>query len=492
MWTDSIKELGCINHVVDGVFIPVLRVSQKLNQVTKRGDDAYNNVVDNIANILTSKWMCALADELRPYSLVEVIALLLVGAMANYNGAREALAKVVTLPWVRQLFALHAGRPSFDRLRRIVRENLSREHFEDATVTAEVCATAAALSGARAQIEAGGIVSDVAVRPAGVTQMLFCAALALCGARGSVAEFPAKAAQVIVSCNSAAETTVLARMLLKCYDDEAARGMAAADVAHCAAQAMQESAQVFVAGITAQTDAHDDVNQERAAEWLAADAARRAMLAIVVPSVPQPTAAALAAQVAVQTDAMAENLAQAGAQRRVPRYGSPMGDATAEAVDARTRLMLTCAKAAPDAFDRGAVAGATARLLAATAYMLPPNAIEAIVDLLDTCVSKDEALAAQVRELIAPARRFLETSQWEAVGRATGEHIVHHSLHRPVAARGADGELVDNWVLLEGYGRRVGEEPAIPPEAFVKQSQQATKQSVRLKRTYSTFACLVR
>ena len=36
---------------------PVLRVLQKLNQVTKRGDDANNNAVDSIANILAPKWM---------------------------------------------------------------------------------------------------------------------------------------------------------------------------------------------------------------------------------------------------------------------------------------------------------------------------------------------------------------------------------------------------------------------------------------------------
>ena len=68
-----------------------------MNAVANPEEDAYRNAIDNITNILKSTWMTARGDEMRLYSFIEFIALLLVGAMANYSGASEALEEVVEL-----------------------------------------------------------------------------------------------------------------------------------------------------------------------------------------------------------------------------------------------------------------------------------------------------------------------------------------------------------------------------------------------------------
>lgn len=75
-----------------------------------------------------------------------------------------------------------------------------------------------------------------------------------------------------------------------------------------------------------------------------------------------------------------------------------------------------------------------------------------------------------------------------------------------ICALKADGPEIDPWYLLEGYGRGAEEQAAIPPEAFAfqgvfdskatdyfgsKTASKAEAPSVtRLKRTYSTYACM--
>jgi hypothetical protein len=72
-----------------------------------------------------------------------------------------------------------------------------------------------------------------------------------------------------------------------------------------------------------------------------------------------------------------------------------------------------------------------------------------------------------------------------------------------VCALKADGSEIDPWYLLEGYGRGGDEEAAITLDAFdvqgdggrVSAADAGTDRSgeptvSRLKRTYSTYACM--
>ncbi len=490
------KELNCINHVVEGVIILVLRVSERLNAVAKPEEDAYRNAIDNITRILESTWMTALGDEMRPYSFVEVIALLLVGAMANYPGARDALEEVIELPWIRRLVSMHAGKVFFERMLRIVRENLSpASGFDDDTVTAEVCSVIARLcGGAVAEMDASSIVKEFKTNPAGVTQMLLCSTLKLARVRGMGEEFAKQVTKVVVACETGAETTLLTRMLLRCYDEKKKQAKAAQSIALEATDCMAESLEFFVRGVTAHIRDVTLDNRTLTEAWMGADEARRAMVVVAAPYVMEPCVGEVVQMIITQLDTLADRMVEATKERCIPRDKSPTGRRTAGAVEARIRLLLAFSKRTKEGVDGKAIAIAVAKVLACTAYLLGDEGIEKAIELLGMCVSTT-AQGKAVRDILQVARPMLEKSQWRKVMEVTGESGLAGVAHSGVVAKGIHGEVVDNWYLLEGYGRGEEEEAAVPPEAFDRQTgegEPTTGKSVRLKRTYSTFACLVR
>lgn len=489
------KELNCINHIVDGVIILVLRVSERLNAVAKPEENAYRNAIDNISSILKSTWMTALGDEMRPYSLIEVIALLLVGAMANYSGARDALEEVIELPWIQRLVAVHGGKIFFERMLGIVREFLPPSSgFDEDTITVEVCNVVARLcGGAVAEMDASSIVSDFKTNPAGVTQMLFCSALKLAQVRGLGEEFARKVTKVVVERESGAETTLLTRMLLRCYDEKVRQAQAAQAIALEATECMAESLKIFIRGVTAHTRDVTLDNRRLTEAWMGLDEARRAMVVVAAPYVMPKCVGPVVHMIISQMDGLAIRMEEATKERCIPRDKSPLGRRTAGAIEARIRLLLALSKRTKEGVDGKAIAISVAKVLACTAYLLGDEGIGKAVELLGVCVSS-AAQGKAVREVLQVARPMLERSQWRKVMEVTGESGLAGVAHSGVVARGVHGEVVDNWYLLEGYGRGEEETAAVPPPAFDRQTGESkpSGKSVRLKRTYSTFACLVR
>jgi len=475
------RELLCVNHIVEGVILPVLRVSDQLHAVAKPEEDACRNAVENITEILCSQWMEALGDEMRPYSFIEILALILVGCMKNFNGMRKSLQKIAQLEWVRKMVSLHGGKGFFERFYQIVRMYLGITEKataqENETVIAEVCSTIVMLGGNGAEIDANGIVAGIGMKPAGVTQMLFCAALTLGNVKGTSSDFAAKAANVIVACNSDAETSVLARMLLKCYSNEAERATAAKDIANCAALSMEESLKFFVTGITAKSSENNPDNEQLANAWKGADEARRAMLIVTTPCLQNAAVAEIAGLICKQIEALAERLLDAANSRCIPRNASPAGNGMACTIEARVNILFKLTKKAANEVNTQQVATTAAQLLKAAVYLMKDGTIDTVIELIRISIAlisdgkkkkEKEKICADVRGVIAHVQALLEKEQWTAVQRATGAKT-QHGMNGNGENENTDGNT--NTDTDTDIGR---------------------KPSVRLKRTYSTFACLVR
>jgi hypothetical protein len=131
-------------------------------------------------------------------------------------------------------------------------------------------------------------------------------------------------------------------------------------------------------------------------------------------------------------------------------------------------------------------------------------------------VTKDDPLVsvklrARVHALLRPAEVWMNADQRVSVRRRCSENSPNESDVRiPLRAVKVSGEEIDPWYLLEGFGRGADEEPVIPPCAFPSQgltpghghrewpelearvattSPPVDDRVVRLKRTYSTYAC---
>jgi hypothetical protein len=130
--------------------------------------------------------------------------------------------------------------------------------------------------------------------------------------------------------------------------------------------------------------------------------------------------------------------------------------------------------------------------------------------------TKDESfvvvkLRTRVHELLGLAEVWMNDQQRTFLSALCSDDELNASNSKLcVRAYKSSGDEVDPWYLLEGYGRGPDEEAAIPPSAFPFQGLQprqlrldtiATHPSedrlydaqddrvVRLKRTYSTYAC---
>lgn len=480
------KELMCVSHVTDGVIIPVLRVSEKLNTVKVQEREAYRKAVKNITSILCSTWMEALGDEMRLHSAVEIVALLLVGAHCNYQGAHKALMRICMQPWIRRLIALHAGKRFYKHMRNVVKEYTPKDLYDEGTMVRKIGTIIALLCDKPREDEESDIISGIGVEPAGATQMQMCSALSSRRVQRNEHQFARHTADVVVTCVSHAETCVLTRMLLECYDDPKEKAVAAGEIALRASDAMAESLKFFTTGITVTTHEHNLLNQQRAKAWFGADEARRAMVCVCAPHLDDVYAKQLARALVSQIGTLAQRLLNARAKKLVPRDGSPTGVSTSAAILSRARVLHALSRAA----DPAAAARAAARLLSAAAFVLRPDAADALITLLNTfALAVGETVRVELRTITQESRTCLERAHCRALDRALGGSSSR------VVARRANGEVIDNWYLIEGYGRGEDEEAAVAPTTFSMQgasNERTASQSVRLKRTYSTFSCLVR
>lgn len=117
------------------------------------------------------------------------------------------------------------------------------------------------------------------------------------------------------------------------------------------------------------------------------------------------------------------------------------------------------------------------------------------------------SLRARVQLIVMDSEMWFDSQQKRQLhslyGRETGSSVGDRKLSR-IRAFKRDGQEADTWSLLEGYGRGADEEAAVPPSEFHRQGSfmenivdndaepacDLRSAPSRLKRTYSTFACL--
>ncbi len=525
------KELLCVNHVADGVIIPVLRVSARLNSVAN-GDDAYRTAIDNITNILGSVWMEALGDEMRPVFAIEIVALIVVGVLYEYSGAADALEALISRPWLQRLTALHAGKPFFDRLQRIVLENLQSNAGITHDAVADILfSTVSAMCG-KSHHDEGAIIRSIGLEPLGATQMQLCAQFAARAARGSEEDFGNEACETLVTMVSKDECTIVTKMILQCYPKGKHKVVTASNIGLRAVEVMVDSLNFFVTLVTEENPENSFLNQQQSSEWSGLDEARCAVLHAVAEHVGEEQCVQVADAIREQLVNIASPFTDASEKKCLPRDVSPDGIRTSAGISARVQTLLVLCKKNPKALHWESVACAGARVLKAAVAVLSPQAIDGIIELLRVCVAQVDAieragdgaggvppvsndilgatghglgdgsdvhgpdmLREELAHILAGIYPWLEPAHAKTLRKASGEPVAKGLEHAPLVAKDADGANVDTWYLLEGYGRGEGEQPAIPVAAFAGQSDAVDavkRNSVRLKRTYSTFSCLVR
>lgn len=124
------------------------------------------------------------------------------------------------------------------------------------------------------------------------------------------------------------------------------------------------------------------------------------------------------------------------------------------------------------------------------------NALLICKQVLDHPINTD--LKKQFKALLTPTLLWIDESAERdsvriLIGRRGG------SINDGVYAIGPNGQKIDNWALLEGYGRGSDESSSIPPSAFWRQGDdgralpldEESGRTKKLKRTYSTYSSLV-
>lgn len=497
-------ELGSVNQVAEGVIIPVLGVSAKLKS-------AYLTAIGNITSILGSVWMEALGDELRPVFAIRIVALIVVGALYAYPGAATGLEKLLSWPWLRRLISLHGGKAFFDELQHVVMESvpsdagISIENIADLLVSsvAELCG--------KAHEDEAAIIRGFGLEPLGATQIQLCSQHAVRAARGAEEDFGTEACEALITMASKDECATVARMILECHASGSSKVTAAGHIGMRALEQMGDSLNYFVSGVTAEHPPNFELNQERSLDWFRVDEARCETLHAVAATCNEEQSGQLMDALREHFVQICTQLDEAAGKRCMPRDVSPDGVALASAIGARVRTLLVLARKRPSTVHWEGLACTAARLLKSAVPVLSPAGVDDLVALLRLCVGQASALGAnaepaglaedghapllaELRALLAGVHAWLEPGHARALRKACGEPPRGARPRPAVVARDADGGRVDPWYLLEGYGFAEGETPAIPLAAIAGQGEGDAERrpSVRLKRTFSTFSCLVR
>lgn len=520
------------NDLLGSVFIPVLSDLLTDPSAGTSLESPFSKFATRVLKMFERHCNSIRLQGVRPTLVIDFVALIIAGCACVHMDPSESLDVLVRMPWIWKILVPRAGINLARRLRSRV------DYYCEKTSTTDKGEWIGLLSNMVLRVygEPGRdeivVCSALGAEPLGMVEMQ----LALLAVNRHECEeddeFGSRVSDAACLDKDGAKT--LTNMALGCcaFNDEYRQAMAKV-IAYHAVQQMVESLNYVVTVLTMETSKSTAIHQERARQWYDADLARRTVLELCMDSLTEEVGSQVEDVLFEQLLSAAKKLTVALAGGGLPSDLLTGGQQISDALESRLMSILRSKRTVQTVDWWKQRSLETAQLLKGAVPLMKTSAIQCCLKVLEMCIkhvgdtllNNDEKVAGSghgntqnadtaltckqivdhhtncafkgdLKTLLIPTMFWIEGAERETVVTLIGRCLYATSSSTDlVRVVNDDGVEVDNWVLLEGYGRGEDESCAVPPSSFWRQGEgpNATEESTRtvlLKRTYSTYSSL--
>eukprot|EP00177_Eucheuma_denticulatum_P004190 GFKZ01007599.1.p1 GENE.GFKZ01007599.1~~GFKZ01007599.1.p1 ORF type:complete len:1485 (-),score=183.36 GFKZ01007599.1:2837-7291(-) len=508
------------NDIFGAVLIPVL--SGTLVETPDNAiDSAFSRLVVSSLQLIDGRQNDVRLQGVRPPILLEFIAIILTGVLYGRTEAAVSLEVLVGMSWAWKILAPGAGIGLAKQLRCRVDHYCNKIGRIDKTVLSALLFNMVTRFSGDSSRDEVGVSSALGSEPFGMIDMQLSLLATYRRECGEDEEFGSRICDAVVSSICAESARSLASVVLQCCDHEESRHIVAGIVGYGAAQAMGESLQFLVKGMTVDASKNSSTHQERAAQWYQADSARRSILECIVENLSQEVGIQVETVLFDQLSSAMALLTNARERECMPSNLLEDGMRISDALESRFHCILRSQRTPQNAEVWTQRSLQVAELLRCAVPVMRKSALTSICNVLKLCISNladcfrvsdstnapsslrsqildaidDDDFKAKIREVLRPVMSWCEEPERKMLGSLVQVEVgTNARLSNIIRAYDTYGRQIDSWVLLEGYGRGPNEDAALPPTAFGRQGEGASTDNVmpvvQLKRTYSTFSSL--
>ncbi|KAI0562637.1 Transcription mediator complex subunit Med12 [Gracilaria domingensis] len=515
------------NDIFGSVVIPVLRNSFLGSENGSSPGSLFSLHSATTLNLICSHRHDVRLQGMRPAILLELVTLLFLGCYYGYTNIDESLEVLFSIEWVWWIFAPYGSVELAKRLRNRVDFYCGRVVIDSKNVVVDKKDLSAALFHMVSSLCRKGtevneemILKAIGTTPFGEVEMLLALLAQHRRDSGAEDDFGLQVSQhaTKLRCKHLSRTLVL--IALRCCPQEVSSQSVAGCIGHEASRASLGSLTYVLKGLTVEASQYNDF-RTISLQWCEIDAARRSLLEACIEHLKPEHAGDAQESLFEQLEQATTILNEAIAERRAPSSILRNGQMISDALESRLLCILRARSVSHHADWWRKRAPLVAELLKAAVGLMTRSAITAACNLLDLCLKSikevttsddsihkgvavsqilewpaNQELKRQLEAALVPAMRWVEQPERDLMVRLMPPSSTYNSSGmNAVRVLKGDGSVVDNWILLEGYGRGVNQESAIPPENMWRQSdtiidKDSAAGTVHLKRTYSTFASL--
>ncbi|CAN8066892.1 unnamed protein product [Agarophyton chilense] len=518
---------GCTaSDVFGSVVIPVLRDSFLGSECASSPKSSFSQHSATALHLICSHQNDMRLQGIRPSILLELVTLFFLGCYYGHTNTSESLEVLFSIKWVWKILAPYASMELAKRLRNRVDFYWSRVVVGKKSTLDDkkrLPATLFNMVSLLCRKQTGGdeemVLKTIGTTSFGKVEMLLALLAQHRRESGEEDEFGLKVSNQATKLNCKHLSRSLVLIALRCCPQEIFMQSVAGYIGHQASRGLQVSLDCVLKGLI--VDASQNDLRAVCLQWCRVDEAQRALLETAIGNLKPEHAGDVEDSLFEQLVSASKLLTEAMAEGRVPSNIFRDGQIISDALESRLLCILRAPRLPQRADWWRQRAQQIAKLVKSAAGLLTKSGISAACKLLDLCLrsikelsisdentQKDVAISQifewpinqelkkTLEAALVPAMRWVESSERNSIARLlppSSTYCTTSTNH--VRVLNGDGSVVDNWMLLEGYGRGENQASAIPPENMWRQGEMMIDKdrvvgTVHLKRTYSTFASL--
>lgn len=530
---DGLLTKMTMNDVLGSVFIPVLSEFLTDPNIGSNAESLFSRLATKVLEMFKQRRLKVRLQGIRPSLVIDFMALITAGCACVHMHPSDSLDVLVQMDWIWKILVPRAGVKLARRLRARV------DYYCEKAASTEKGDWIDFLSNMVLKVygEPGrdeiAVCSTLGNEPFGMVEMELAFLAFNRHEREEDEEFGSRVSDAACLDKESAKT--LTNMALECsfFTEEDRQSMAKV-IAFNAVQKMGESLRYVVSALTMETSRSTAIYLERARQWYDADRARRTVLGFCIDSLSENVGSQVEAFLYDQLSSIAKKLSSAMASGCLPSDLLTGGQQISNALESRLTAILR-SKRAPQSLEWWKQRCVEiAHLLKGGVALLKTSAILCCLKVLEMCIYRvgdslkviedkpgadgsivqggpskmtltcrqvlnhplSRDLRADLLAFLKPTLFWIEGAAYETVSTliGAGTHGTC-SIANKVHACDEEGSEIDNWILLEGYGRGVEESPAVAPSAFWRQGEdnvrsEERRSAVKLKKTYTTYSSL--
>lgn len=538
------------NDIIGCIFIPVLSEVLSESSADTSLENPFSKLARSVLHMIRRRQTDVRMQGVRPTLVIDLMALIIAGCVCVHMDPSESLEVLVRVRWIWKILAPRAGIKLAKRLRTRV------DYYCDKTATTDKSELSALLSNMVTRVYADTgrdeieVSSSIGVEPFGMIEMQLALLAVHRRECGEDDEFGSNVSEAPYVDRDCAHSLTVTALQCCSFDDEYRQAMAGI-MAYGAVREMAESLGYVLTGLTMEASKVKAVHQERAREWFEADRARCTALEYCVDGVSDEVGSQVETALFEQLMTVVSQLSNAMTSGCMPSDLLTGGQQLSDALESRLLSILWSKRTRQNVDIWRQRSVEVARLVKASIPLMKRSGIKACLDVLNMCIKNvglDQAISGQtgsaslrganensldgvsgiggsgdkskgglslpltskqilenmcnqdlkkqLQTCLSPTLFWAEPPEREAIAMIAGSDInAFSATGNTVEALDDSGAPVDNWILLEGYGRGVDEVCSVSPSTFWRQGEgrfadEERGRTVQLKRTYSTFASL--